>query len=174
MKELYQISRRKCEISQTRISCHLLGLFSALFTHHAAKGYTLFRGTPDFSVCCIFYQILDSFGGGRRKRRLTFCRNMHLCSTTNSSTTLQPQPNKTRARQICTPHSARFAARLRLGGYAPVSTHRPETAASRPHTDSSRVEHVDRLGMKFGDSGLAISFASRVVQEATRRPRQLK
>ena len=38
----------------------------------------------------------------------------------------------------------RFAARLRLGGYAPVSTHRPETVVSRPQTDFSRVERVDR------------------------------
>ena len=55
---------------------------SALFTPRAAKGYTFFRNTPVFSVHRIFYQISDSLGGVRRKRRLTFCRKMHLHSTT--------------------------------------------------------------------------------------------
>ena len=52
---------------------------------------------------------------------------------------------KRRARRIYTPHSARFAARLRLGGYAPVSTHRPETVVSQSHTDFSPAERVDRV-----------------------------
>ena len=35
-------------------------------TREPAKGYTLFRDTPDFSAFSILYHILDSFGGGRR------------------------------------------------------------------------------------------------------------
>ena len=49
----------------TPFSC-LFEVVSCLFTRRAAKGYTFFRDTPAFLACCIFYQISDSFGGGRR------------------------------------------------------------------------------------------------------------
>ena len=56
---------------------------------------------------------------------------------------------------------AEEAARLCLGGYAPVSTHRPETAASRPHTDYSRVESVAPLDAKRPYSTLMFSRKER-------------
>ena len=43
-------------------------LVLVLSTRRAAEGYTLFRGTPDFSACCIFYQISDLFGCCRTRR----------------------------------------------------------------------------------------------------------
>jgi hypothetical protein len=127
----------------------------ALFTLHAAKGYMLPRDTNDFSICGIFYQILDSFGGNRRKRRLTFSCNMHLRSTTipqprsnhystiilveleTTETTCKnnilfpaAKPRGALAAQgssrcssgnLIAARQANLAARLCLGGYAPVS-----------------------------------------------------
>ena len=54
-----------------KFPCPLICLppcFVTLYTLNSAKGYALSRNTPDFSVCCIFYQILDSFGCCRKRR----------------------------------------------------------------------------------------------------------
>ena len=101
--------------------------------------------------------------------------NNHAPTTTQPSFVSNPRTRPTQpshSRDPPTPTQPCINKKRRGKSAAPVSTHRPETAASRPHTDYSRADRVESVAPLDAKRPYSTLMFSRKERKGRKRIRQ--